>query len=1505
MKRLLSCSIRLIVLASLLLALAGLPLTARASAEPSSPDAGTPTYTVRPGDSLASIAKAVYGDETLWPAIYAANTLLIGPNPRLIRPGQVFRLPAVQTPDHAALCGGEQLGAEGIAAHVGLSVEEVTSLHSDLGLTFEQICEASPHELEEAFEELAEMEEKTDHPAEAAAFRRLQLQDENGYIPPDGYIRAAEHMKLMRNTPPPAAGLNATTSWTWLGPGNVGGRIRSIVVDPDDPDTMWIGSVGGGIWKTTNGGASWEPVNDFMANLAVSTMVMNPVSHSVMYAGTGEGFYNIDALRGAGVFKSTDRGETWEQLPSTASSDWYYVNRLDISPDGNVILAATRSGIWRSTDAGLTWTQVLAAEDVADVNFDPTDGTKAIAGARASGNAYYSVDGGVTWNSASFSSSTSGRVEIAYAPSNPSIVYASINQNNGELWKSADGGQSYTLVNSGNEFLGSQGWYGNIVWVNPYDPDFVVVGGIDLWRSTDGGATLNKISHWYEADSIHADHHAIVESPEFDNANNRTVFFGNDGGIYKTDDVATVTYTVGWQELNNNLGITQFYGGAGNFQSGRIVGGAQDNGSLVYWGDTETWRAMFGGDGGYCAADPDDPDYLYGEYTDLRIHRSTDGGVTSSYIYNGIDDAGTAANFIAPFILDPNDPNTMLAGGDQLWRSTNVKDDTPSWSSIKEGTGSYISAIAVAQGNSDIVWVGHNDGDVYFTTNGTAITPTWTRVDTTTPALPNRYVSRITIDPNDPNKVYVTFGGFSEDNIYRTTDSGQTWTDITGDSSAPTGLPAVPVHDLDINPGRSDWLYAATDVGIFTSEDGGATWYLPQDGPANVSVDELFWLGEDLIAVTHGRGMFKASPGDGSGRITVSKMTDASLARTGSVITYAIVINNPTPTSTLTMDVTDTMPADVTFITATNGGTVEDGRVVWHDLEVPSYTLKTVAEVAFRVETSPYTQVVNHVQAASDEFALAVGEPVTLPRCLSVFYDDHEGQESWTESYDDSYNELHWVFKDDGGGYQGSDHYWYVAEADGWAYWDALAYLTSPEITVPVIGASKPILRFWHKYDLFTYNGEGFNTGRLEIKVNDGDWTYVDDSHFLQNGYNYHVYNEPSENWGFSGQSGQYIESRVDLSDFIQSGDTFQIRFFYKNEFADSRDGWYVDNTFICLEPTDYLTITKQAPERVVAGQPITFDVVITNVSPITFTDLVVTDRIPDGAFYVSGGTRVGDVVSWTVPSLAPLATITESFVVTATADITNSDYRVAHASGIEAVGAEPVIVRVADVPDVTLVKTVEPSVPGPGQAVTFTLTFSNLGMEPATGVVITDLLPVALLQPTVLSSGVPITARTGITYVWDVGDLTEGEGGIITITGVLSDALPAGTLITNTATITATDDGNAENNTASAVMSVANLPPIAEAGGEQWVTVGDVVTLDGSGSYDPNGDALTYHWAQSGGSVPVTLSNPAAISPTFTASASGIFTFTLTVTDTAGLSASDTTRVIVAYRLYLPLITK
>ncbi len=669
---------------------------------------------------------------------------------------------------------------------------------------------------------------------------------------------------------PNVAGIQPS-GWTWLGPGNIGGRVRSLLVHPSTPTIMWAGGVDGGVWKTTNAGTSWFPLADFMANLAVSCLAMDPADPNTIYAGTGEGFYNFDAVQGAGIFKTSDGGTTWTQLPSTTSLAFYYVNRLAISPNNSeVILAATGFGIYRSTDGGGSWSQRYSTRTL-DLHFNPNDATKCIAAGE--GFILYSTDGGMTWSAAS-GITAAGRIETAYASSNPSITYASAYKNNGEVYRSSDGGQSYARVNTGKNYLDSQGWYDNAIWVDPTDANTLIVGGIDLWRSRNGGTTLTQISNWQNTPtSAHADHHVIVNHPGYNGVGNQIAFFGNDGGVYRVADVYTATTTSGWTELNNNLGITQFYGAAGNASSGTIVGGTQDNGTIRYTttGGTEGWSEMYGGDGGFCAADPSNPNYFYGEYVYLQIARSANGGASASDISSGISDAGgtSTANFIAPFILDLNSPATMLAGGVSLWRTTNVKATSPAWTAIKSVTSgsSPISAIAVALGSSDIIWVGHNNGDIYRTANGTAASPTWTRADLGSPNLPNRYCSRITIDPRNSSLVYVTFGGFSSDNVWRTTDAGATW------SSLSSALPSAPINSLVIAPSDSKALYVGTEVGVFASLDGGTTWSASNDGPANVCVKELFWVTNRLVAVTHGRGLFSIIPNAPVANFTASPTT--------------------------------------------------------------------------------------------------------------------------------------------------------------------------------------------------------------------------------------------------------------------------------------------------------------------------------------------------------------------------------------------------------------------------------------------------------------------------------------------------------------------------------------------------------------------------------------------------------------------------------------------------------
>jgi len=369
--------------------------------------------------------------------------------------------------------------------------------------------------------------------------------------------------------------------------------------------------------------------------------------------------------------------------------------------------------------------------------------------------------------------------------------------------------------------------------------------------------------------SVHADHHIIVNHPQYNGTTNKTIFFGNDGGIHRSTDSAGSTAI----PLNNNLRITQFYGAASHPATGWVLAGAQDNGTQRYTGNANGWASVIGGDGAFCASDPTNSNVWYGATQRQAIRRSTNGGTSFSSITSGLTDAGTLnTNFIPFYTLDPNESNRMLAAGRRLWRSNNVRTGAPpTWSIIKpsievpdppppprdpdpdhyvQNSPLNISTMTVATGNSDVVWVGYNNGEVAFSTNGTAVTPAWTRVDTNGLGLPDRWVSRIVIDPANHSRVYVALLGYAADNLWRTTDSGQTWQDISGD------LPSVPVAALagSACPPR---LFAGTDIGLFESPDDGATWAPSLPGVGMAPVEELVWRDpETLLIVTHGRGVY-------------------------------------------------------------------------------------------------------------------------------------------------------------------------------------------------------------------------------------------------------------------------------------------------------------------------------------------------------------------------------------------------------------------------------------------------------------------------------------------------------------------------------------------------------------------------------------------------------------------------------------------------------------------------
>ena len=807
---------------------------------------------------------------------------------------------------------------EGLATGRGITVEQVQTLRQTRGLTSAGI-EAIP---ESALARALRRLEYPDMPRARDLYRRLQARDERGQYPAHAMlnaVRALDSQRVRRSAQASVAGVPTGTTvaperlglmaqptagldrpdWVPLGPGNIGGRTRSIVFHPTQHDTIWAASAGGGVWRTDDAGATWTPVDDLMANLAVTSLALDHTDPDILYAGTGEGFFNVDAIRGAGLFRTTD-GVTWSQLPATLGAPFATVNRIALNANGQVLLAGGTGGLSRSADPGrTTWTTVLSAP-VADVTWHPTDPNKAVAGSLRTGMVWRTSDAGLTWTPATHAAAWQGRVEVVYAAADPDTVYASIDLSGGQVWRSTDGGASFTARKSLNSdgvaasYLGDQGWYGNAIWAgDPTDADLVVLGGVDLWRSTDGGDTVAEMSTWWSPDSAHADQHAITSHPGYDGVGNRTVLFGNDGGVYRAPDVRSVgneaapPHDAGWQNLNHSYGVTQFYSGAVN-ANGVVIGGAQDNGTIAFrpQDGSNQWKQIFGGDGGFCAADPHDAKTFYGEYVFLNVHRNIDEATTDDnagdrYISGQffdqahgrwdwkpvpfrIPDAMTQrAAFIAPFALDPNNANAMLAGGESLWRTSDAKAPNtptsgPRWAQIKSPSATpgsarpfnAISAITVTPGNSDEIWVGYEDGQVWRTDNGTAAAPVWLRVDGVgaSPLTSGRFCTQIARPAAD--LVLVTLGGYVANNAWRSDDKGVTWHSIGA------GLPPAPVRAVTVHPRVPALFYLGTEIGLFASEDGGTTWSATNEGPTSCSVEDLIWSGETLICVTHGRGMF-------------------------------------------------------------------------------------------------------------------------------------------------------------------------------------------------------------------------------------------------------------------------------------------------------------------------------------------------------------------------------------------------------------------------------------------------------------------------------------------------------------------------------------------------------------------------------------------------------------------------------------------------------------------------
>ena len=678
-----------------------------------------------------------------------------------------------------------------------------------------------------------------------------------------------------------------TISWSAVGPGNIGGRIRSIIINPSNSNEILIGSVSGGIWKTTNGGTSWSPKLDTQDPIAIGSMVL--VGSSTVYAGTGEGWWNIDAVYGGGIYKSTNFGDSWTLLSSTVGANiWNFRNvlRMTVDPSGN-IYAVTKAynakggvggyyangGLYRSTDGGSTWSKIsttsisgyYAGTDVIAIS------SSVILFSTDSYGIYRTTNSGTSWTqiTSGLPTNSFNRIALTQDPNNSSTIYAVFAANTTGapyyglrgIYKSTNGGLNWsqltsppTIYSTGYlSYLSAQGWYDNIVSINPFNSNHIYVGGVEIMKSTDGGSSWIQVSYWYPgygSPYVHADHHAIV----FDPNNSGTIYGGNDGGIFKTTDNGD-----NWTDLNNGLEITQFYGGAVYTTGSTFYGGTQDNGHLKYTSGT-SWSEVEGGDGGYAAQDQLNSSIAYEEYVYLQMAKTTNGGTTWNDCITGLTDAGNGnyCLFISPFSINPENSSVLIAGSDNVWITSNGAGNWTA-SSGTLSSGENISAVTVVNSSANYLgFAGTTNGQIYKCTNlNPAIgLDTWT--DEITPMGQNgAWVRRIVVDLSDKNKIYACYSGFNNGtagkHVWYSSNQGTSWTDIS------IALPDIPVHSLVIDPNSSTTLYAGTETGVYSTTDRGTTWTTFSDGmPSYVPIDELVLQTgtKNLYAFTHGRSVW-------------------------------------------------------------------------------------------------------------------------------------------------------------------------------------------------------------------------------------------------------------------------------------------------------------------------------------------------------------------------------------------------------------------------------------------------------------------------------------------------------------------------------------------------------------------------------------------------------------------------------------------------------------------------
>jgi PKD repeat protein len=652
--------------------------------------------------------------------------------------------------------------------------------------------------------------------------------DANGKIPAAGY--AQQQMSIFQAKQIQNKSYAAVAQWVPVGPNSAVdladgvGRVECFALDASAPSTYWAGTPGGGLWKSMDAGLTWVPKSDNFVSLGISWILLDPTNTNTMYVSTGDP--DGGGTASTGVLKSIDGGNSWTQSGLNFTTNQYkQIQQIKFLPGNSTVLfAASTDGIYRSTDAGTSWTLVKNSIRAYDIEFHPTN--PSIVYAATNGGFIKSVDAGLTWFVMTSGLVTNAdRTAIEVSASAPDNVYCLTTENNSfkAIFKSTDQGNTFTNINT-NVYLGAQCWWDLTFKVSPTNQNAFYVGGVTMYGTTDGGVS------WPAAFNIHADNHNMFFFGS-------DMFICNDGGLYRSTDNG-----ISWKFLAGNMQITQFYRiSSYQYDSRFLVGGAQDNGTARL--KNGKWKQINGGDGMDNAISSQNPDVLWTSTQNGPLFKSIDGGASNTYI-NGITETGA---WVTPFVMSPNDQNTVYAGYNSIWKTAN---GGTSWTKTNPPqAGSFIDNLVVDWSNPNTMYV--SAGNSYFkTTDGGT---TWTNISTT--STNGLYGKVIMMDPKNSNRLWAAVEGFSLGNkIFYSSNGGTTWTNVSGT------FPDLPILTMAYAPGSNDGIYVGTDLGIFYKDAGMSDWTQFNNGLPDVRVDDLeINMGSGkILAGTYGRGIWES-----------------------------------------------------------------------------------------------------------------------------------------------------------------------------------------------------------------------------------------------------------------------------------------------------------------------------------------------------------------------------------------------------------------------------------------------------------------------------------------------------------------------------------------------------------------------------------------------------------------------------------------------------------------------